>query len=279
MLLASCDGQTAAGRRDFAVLMLLPRLGLRAGEVAALQLEDIDWRAGVVKGRREEKMPLPHDIGEALAGYLRQGRPAVASRLVFVRSRAPLRGLTPQGVSDIVARAASRAGLSRVSPHRLRHLAAAAMQRGLDRIVVGKTDRQQAEGMKRQPQRKGGPDQRRRRRPQQADRPHLRTSPLEQQQAAQVVTEHGLVEVAGGQGCDVGERRGKTVAEGGEYPPYRRLRPVVARVIERVDHGPGDRPPSVGLGKCPDHAGPGRYRRGRRPPQPRVARPCLDRRQ
>ncbi len=133
VLLASCDGQTAAGRRDFAVLMLLSRLGLRAGEVAALQLDDIDWRAGVVtvrgKGRREEKMPLPHDTGEALAGYLRQGRPAVASRLVFVRSRAPLRGLTPQGVSDIVARAASRAGLSRVSAHRLRHSAATAMLR------------------------------------------------------------------------------------------------------------------------------------------------------
>jgi len=132
-LLASCDRQTAAGRRDFAVLMLLSRLGLRAGEVVAMQLGDIDWRAGTVavrgKGRREEKMPLPPDAGEALAGYLQHARPAAATRSVFLRSRAPLRGLTAQGVSDIVARAASRAGLPRVGAHRLRHSAATAMLR------------------------------------------------------------------------------------------------------------------------------------------------------
>ncbi len=114
-LLAACDQQTPSGRRDFAVLALLSRLGLRAGEVAALQLGDIDWRAGTLtvrgKGRRQEKMPLPPDAG------------------VFLRSRAPRQGLSAQGVSDIVAAAASRAGLPRISAHRLRHSAATAMLR------------------------------------------------------------------------------------------------------------------------------------------------------
>jgi site-specific recombinase XerC len=93
-LLGSCDRGTAAGRRDFAVLMLLARLGLRACEVAALDLDDVSWRAGEIvirgKGRRDERMPLPADVGEALAGYLRYGRPAGAgSRAVFVRALAP----------------------------------------------------------------------------------------------------------------------------------------------------------------------------------------------
>jgi integrase len=78
-LLASCDRRRAVGRRDFAILMLLARLGLRAGEVAALELGDIDWRAGELvvrgKGRRQERLPLPVDVGEAIVGYLRRGRP------------------------------------------------------------------------------------------------------------------------------------------------------------------------------------------------------------
>ena len=132
-LLDSCDQQTPAGRRDFAVLTLLSRLGLRAGEAAALQLCDIDWRAGTLtvrgKGRREEKMPLPADVGEAIADYLRHARPAAASRAVFLRSRAPRQGLSANGVSGVVAAAAARAGLARISAHQLRHSAATAMLR------------------------------------------------------------------------------------------------------------------------------------------------------
>lgn len=132
-LLAACDQRTARGRRDFAIVTLLSRLGLRAGEVAAMQLGDIDWRAGTLtvrgKARREEKMPLPADAGEAIAGYLADGRPAAGDRSVFLRSLAPRHGLSAAGVSNIVAAAAGRAGLPRIGAHRLRHSAATAMLR------------------------------------------------------------------------------------------------------------------------------------------------------
>lgn len=132
-LLAACDQRTARGRRDFAIVTLLSRLGLRAGEVAAMQLGDIDWRAGTLtvrgKARREEKMPLPADAGEAIAGYLADGRPAAGDRSVFLRSLAPRHGLSAAGVSNIVAAAADRAGLPRIGAHRLRHSAATAMLR------------------------------------------------------------------------------------------------------------------------------------------------------
>jgi integrase/recombinase XerD len=129
-LLASCDHETVAGRRDFAILTVLARLGLRAGEVAALRLDDIDWRAGEIvvsngKRGRRETLPLPVDVGEAVAGYLRHGRPASAdTRCVFVRLLAPSRGLTARGVADVVAAACRRAGLARIGAHRLRHTAA-----------------------------------------------------------------------------------------------------------------------------------------------------------
>jgi site-specific recombinase XerD len=133
-LLASCDRETVAGRRDLAVLALLARLGLRACEAAALELGDIGWRAGTLtvrgKGRRDEQLPLPSDVGEALAGYLRGGRPAGgASRRVFLASRAPARGLSPAGIMEIVRRACVRAGLPEAGAHRLRHSAATAMLR------------------------------------------------------------------------------------------------------------------------------------------------------
>lgn len=132
-LLASCDRRTTFGRRDFAVLTLLSRLGLRAGEVASLALVDVDWRAGEVvirgKGRREERLPLPVDVGEALVGWLRRGRPRCKSPLLFTRVRAPHRGLTSSGVSAVVRAAAVRAGLSEVSAHRLRHTVATEMLR------------------------------------------------------------------------------------------------------------------------------------------------------
>ena len=132
-LLASCDRRTTAGRRDFAMLTLLARLGLRAGEVANLALVDLEWRAGEVvirgKGRREERLPLPTDVGEALVGWLRRGRSRCESPKLFTRVRAPHRGLTNSAVSGVVRAAAARAGLSGVSAHRLRHTAATEMLR------------------------------------------------------------------------------------------------------------------------------------------------------
>jgi len=133
-LLAGCDRRTAAGRRDFAILTLLVRLGLRAGEVAALRLDDVDWRAGEIvvrgKGQRAERLPLPVDVGEAVAGYLSRGRPRSAEwRCVFLRVRAPRRPLTVGGVTGVVEAAARRAGLPPIAAHRLRHTAATLMLR------------------------------------------------------------------------------------------------------------------------------------------------------
>jgi integrase/recombinase XerD len=133
-LLAACDRGTATGRRDFAVLVLLSRLGLRACEAAALELDDIDWRAGTVtvrgKGRRDEQLPLPPDAGEALAGYLRGGRPAASpSRRVFLASRAPGGGLSADAVKAVVRYACRRAGIAEAGAHRLRHSAATGMLR------------------------------------------------------------------------------------------------------------------------------------------------------
>jgi integrase/recombinase XerD len=133
-LLASCDRQTAAGRRDFAVLTVMARLGLRAAETAALDLDDIGWRAGELlvrgKGRRDERLPLPADVGEAIAGYLHGGRPGTGgSRAVFVRSCAPHGGLSAGGVGGIMRQACVRAGLPVTGAHRLRHSAGTAMLR------------------------------------------------------------------------------------------------------------------------------------------------------
>ncbi len=133
-LLDSCDQQTVVGRRDLAILTLLLRLGLRAGEVAGLSLEDVDWRAGelvvVGKGRRSERLPLPVDVGEAISGYLRDGRPGSAlDRTVFIRIKAPHRRLSTGGVTQVVFAAGQRAGLGQIHAHRLRHTAATSMLR------------------------------------------------------------------------------------------------------------------------------------------------------
>lgn len=132
-LLRSCDRRRAMGRRDFAVLMILSRLGLRAGEVAKLQLDSIDWRAGEVvvqgKGSREDRLPLPVDVGEAIVGWLERGRPQCANRSLFTRVRAPWHGLSSGGVSVIVTHACDRAGLAPAGAHRLRHTAATGMLR------------------------------------------------------------------------------------------------------------------------------------------------------
>ena len=125
-LLTGCHRDTSVGLRDHAVLLLLTRLGLRAIEVARLRLEDIDWRRGEIlvrgKGNRDERLPLPHEVGEALVDYLRRGRPAGAGfRELFAAVRAPRRPLTREAVGGIVERACARAGLARFGAHRLRH--------------------------------------------------------------------------------------------------------------------------------------------------------------
>lgn len=125
-LLAACDRSTRLGRREFAVILLLVRLGLRAIEVARLRLDDIDWHHGEVlvrgKGNRDERLPLPTEVGTALVDYLRSSRPADTDlREVFVAARAPRRPLSREAVSGIVERACDRAGLARFGAHRLRH--------------------------------------------------------------------------------------------------------------------------------------------------------------
>lgn len=132
-LLAGCDQRTAVGRRDRAVLILMARLGLRAGEVAALRLDDIDWRAGEVlvrgKADRWERLPLPVDVGAALADHLQQRLSGDSQRHVFLRVRAPRAPLTTRGVCSVMRNACVRAGLAPVGAHRLRHSAATQIRR------------------------------------------------------------------------------------------------------------------------------------------------------
>jgi integrase/recombinase XerD len=133
-LLASFDRGTSVGRRDFAIVLLMGRLGLRCGEVAGLALEDVDWRAGELliygKGRCDDRLPLPVDVGRALAAYLRRDRPTHAPvRAVFVTALAPYRAMGSGAVSRVVFRAAEKAGLGTVSAHRLRHTAATELLR------------------------------------------------------------------------------------------------------------------------------------------------------
>ena len=127
-VLGSCDRSSGVGRRDYAVLVLLARLGLRAGEVAGLQMADMDWAGGEIrvrgKGPRVDVLPLPTDVGRALADYVTQGRPRARGGALFRRAVAPHEGLDSTSVTGIVYRACERAGLPRVGAHRLRHTAA-----------------------------------------------------------------------------------------------------------------------------------------------------------
>ncbi len=141
-LLASCDLRTAKGSRDFAILTLLSRLGLRAGEVVALDLDDIGWSAGEVqvrgKASRLERLPLPADVGEALAGYLTTGRPGGEGRALFLRVLAPHRRITAGAVSVVVHAACKRAGLDPIAAHRLRHtVATELLRRGAGLCEIG----------------------------------------------------------------------------------------------------------------------------------------------
>jgi site-specific recombinase XerD len=127
-LLSHCDRHTVVGRRDWAILLLLARLGLRAGEVVGLTLDDLDWERGELciraKGGHADRLPIPHEIGEALVDYLRHVRPGGYARQVFVRMRAPYRGFAGSvAICCIVRRALKRAGLNPVhkGAHLLRH--------------------------------------------------------------------------------------------------------------------------------------------------------------
>lgn len=140
-MLDSCDRSHRTGLRDYAILLLLVRLGLRSVEVARLEIGDIDWRAGEMtvrgKARRDDRMPLPADVGEAIAAYLTQARPRVEFRTLFVTCAAPLRPIIPQLVGDVARHACERAGVVAVGPHRLRHaLATQLLQQGGDLVEI-----------------------------------------------------------------------------------------------------------------------------------------------
>jgi len=121
-VLDACDRTTAIGLRDYAVLMVLAKLGLRASEVAALGLDDIDWQSGSIlvhgKGRRQAMMPLRHDVGEAIVAYIRSGRPASACRRLFLRMLAPHVGFASGCAITMIAKEAlARAGINGYAHH------------------------------------------------------------------------------------------------------------------------------------------------------------------
>lgn len=141
-LLDSCDRTTTTGRRDLAMLTLLARLGLRAGEVTGLQIDDLDWRSGELvvpgKGGRQDRMPMPADVGETLVGYLTDARPRVDSRTVFLTVIAPYRPMARNTVSQTVWRQCAKAGVTPVRAHRLRHaLASDLLERGATLPAIG----------------------------------------------------------------------------------------------------------------------------------------------
>lgn len=151
-VLSACNRKSVVGRRDYAILLLLARLGLRSGEVARLKLDDIEWKSGSVtihgKAGRADQLPLPPDVGQAIAAYLREGRPTISgNRFLFVRTRAPIAGFKDQqSVGAVVKRALLRAGI--VSPrngaHQFRHaLACEMLRRGCSLSEIGEILRHQ----------------------------------------------------------------------------------------------------------------------------------------
>jgi site-specific recombinase XerD len=136
------------GVRDYAILLLVARLGLRSIEVARMLLDDVDWRCGEItvrgKARRQDRLPLPADAGEALVAYLTGARPRLASRHVFLTCKAPRGPIRADLVGDVVERACLRAGIARVGPHRLRHaLAAEMLRQGAGLTAIGQVLRHQ----------------------------------------------------------------------------------------------------------------------------------------
>jgi site-specific recombinase XerD len=151
-VLESCDQKTSVGRRNHAVLLLLARLGLRAGEVVGLGLDDIDWNTGQIsirgKGGKSAPLPLTAEVGTALAAYLRNDRPRASTRKVFIRHRAPLIGFgNSSTISSIVRRALKRAGVesAHTGAHVLRHsLATSLLRQGGSLDEIGELLRHQS---------------------------------------------------------------------------------------------------------------------------------------
>jgi site-specific recombinase XerD len=127
-LCGACDRATVAGARDYAIVVLLARLGLRIGEVLAIELDDIDWRVGEItvrsKGGARDRLPVPADVGDALAGYLRERGEVAGTRRVFVMIAAPHAPLSRTAAIASVRRLCARAGIANTATHRLRHSAA-----------------------------------------------------------------------------------------------------------------------------------------------------------
>ncbi|HLE37782.1 MAG TPA: site-specific integrase, partial [Candidatus Acidoferrales bacterium] len=145
LVLTSVDRRSAMGRRDYAILLILARLGLRAGEIKTLTLEDLDWQEGLItvrgKAGRYSQLPLPADVGEAIADYLQHGRPMDSSRCVFLRTRAPAGGFKGQcGIGSVVKHALARAGVDalRKGAHQFRHgLASQMLRQGASLFEIG----------------------------------------------------------------------------------------------------------------------------------------------
>jgi site-specific recombinase XerD len=147
-LLDCCERSSALGIRNFAIMTLIARLGLRSIEVARLQLQDVDWRAGELvihgKGHRHDRLPLPAEVGEALVAYLSSGRSSDRDRHLFLTCRAPRGPIRADLVGDVVERACARAGLAPVGPHRLRHaLGGELLRRGAGLVAISQVLRHQ----------------------------------------------------------------------------------------------------------------------------------------
>jgi integrase/recombinase XerD len=143
-LLASIDRRTPMGLRDYAIMLLLARLGLRSGEATFLELDDIHWNAGrlSIRGKSGQRsdLPLPADVGKAIAAYLQRGRPRSTSRRVFLRVQAPLCGLGPDGIGSIVRARLKRTGIEAPTygAHQFRHgLATEMLRRGASLGEIG----------------------------------------------------------------------------------------------------------------------------------------------
>lgn len=147
-LLDSVDRGNDVGVRNFAIITLIARLGLRSVEVARLELRDVDWRCGELvvrgKGRRQDRLPLPAEVGEALVAYLSRGRNPQDARQLFLTCRAPRGPIRADLVGDVVERTCLRAGLPQVSPHRLRHaLAGELLRQGAGLLAISQVLRHQ----------------------------------------------------------------------------------------------------------------------------------------
>lgn len=147
-VLDGVDRSTNVGARDFAIILLVARLGLRSIEVARMELRDVDWRAGELvvrgKGRRQDRLPLPAEVGQALVAYLSAGRNPKGARELFLTCRAPRGPIRADLVGDVVERTCLRAGLPHVGPHRLRHaLAGELLRQGAGLLAISQVLRHQ----------------------------------------------------------------------------------------------------------------------------------------